>query len=201
MMKKTVILVSLLMAGCVGPKAQDPTALVDPSAITRVVVGEAIVPEVDPFAADQPKQSGKPKFKVYFTIDDQPTVHELIRLVSAMEKRVDFSVPAIGILSEQQFLNQDGDIILKTHIVNWKCCVVLTDGPGTGPDYRTEGFSKEFCEIIFRQMRERSPEIIKSQQESYQELGLTLEGLLFRGDATRKAQPPAGGDGKPAPQP
>jgi len=182
-MRNAILFAVWFVAGCMGPKDRDPAARVDPGSIARVWVGETALAEEDPFADDRLGPSGEPKFNTYFTIDDPATAQKLVGLVAAMEKRADFGVPAIGILSEQRFLDQNGDIVLRTHIVNWKCCVVLTGGPDADPRYRAEGSSREFCEIIFRQMRERSPEVVKSQRERYRELGLALEGLLFGGDS------------------
>jgi hypothetical protein len=189
-MKKLIILTAMVVAGCVGPRIEDPTLLVRPDSVHHIVVG-----------ATAPDQVGKLQFKTYFQIDNQSTIRRLVACVINMQKQRDFHVPAIGILSEQRFVDRDGVTVLQTHVVNWKCAVAVMAAPGTGPDYRTEGFSVEFSQEILRQMRAHSPEVIKTQQDHYRDMGLSLEDLLFNGDATRKAQPPAGGDGKPAPQP
>jgi hypothetical protein len=189
-MKRLIILIAVLVVGCVGPKVADPTVLVRPDAIQHILIGVTF-----------PDQHSKPQFKTYFQIDEQATIRRLVASVVNMEKRRDFHIPGIGILSEQKFVDRHGRTILETHIVNWKCAVAVMAAPGTGPDYRTEGFSPEFCEEILRQMQEHSPEVVKTQQNHYRSIGLSMETLLFKGDATTKAQPPTGGDGKPAPQP
>ncbi len=160
--------------------AGEPFDRVDTNRIVRVVVGLTELFGDDPFA-NNPKPPPTSKFKEYFELRDPQLVQKLAGLVKVMKKTDEMTYPAIGVLSEQKFMDSASNVVFTTHIVNYEATVVVDCLTGADKDYFRTGHSVEFCRVIYDKMKEHSPKAIEELDQHYRDVNHSLEGYLFGG--------------------
>lgn len=181
-MKRFVITVAFLWIAF-SVLADDPFDRIDTNRIVSVMVGQTESFAADPFA-DKPSNPPPPQFALYFELKDADTARKLAGLVKQMNKSADVGIPAVGVLSEQRFLDSASNVVFSTHIVNYQATVVVDSLESLGDAYRMTGKSKVFCRLIFDLMKTHCPKVIEKQEEVY---GQRLEDLLF-GKQEKEAQ-------------
>lgn len=168
MKKNLPILLTLLFAGCATTSDRDPLAGISPDRVSSIQVGTFKVG-----AAEQPE------FQQYFLIDNPSTVRKLTSLLATSD-RIDPYLPGIGGLSWQRFLNEKGDPIAVTCIVNYGSRITINKPSETHGDYYVLTYSEPYCRTIYDLMVQHCPHEVEKLDKQYRKVGHTIEGLLFQ---------------------
>lgn len=174
-MKKILLIVlSLLVAGCATTGDRDPLAGISPDRVSSIQVGT--------FKAGAAEQ---PEFQQYFLIDNPFTVRKLTSLLATSD-RIDPYLPGIGGLSWQSFLNEKGDPLAVTWIVNYGSRITINLPSRSHGEQYILTHSEPFCRSIYEHMVKQCPGVIEQLKKQYREVDQNLEDLLFKGKVRTK---------------